>query len=301
MYINAYKPQGTTKNGSLISLKNVLREDLFEYLYRTREFKRKSRVGEKTACLTDKYVALIAKSSYFRTKIAIQIATESLGGKPLTISLSGTDIAESLKDRDACRNLRDYGISAFIVDTSYFHDAEILEHYAGLPILNANAKVGPCHAIASLYTAWEHSGKLTGLRMAYIGDTSDEDNSLLIGAAKCGVSINLIAPEDRVPSSALVDYCRQFCDVEIFTEKDDGLRGCDMVYVSENDFGADFLLHEADLSVAHKDAFILHSVPITRGKDISDDAVDSPRSLVFEQSTNLIPALQAALSFAKVK
>lgn len=301
MYINAYKPHGTTKNDNFISLKNVQREDLFEYLYRTREFKRKARVGEKTNCLADKYVALISKSSFFRTKIAIQIATESLGGKPLTISLSGTDIADSLKDRDVCRNLRDYGIAAFIVDTSFFHDAETLGHYGGLPVINANAKAGPCHAIASLFTVWEHSGKLTGLRLAYIGDATDEDNSLLVGAAKCGVNLNLIAPADNRPSPALIDYCRQFCDVEVFTEKDDGLRGADIVYVNEHSFDSDYALHESDLSVARKNAVILHSVPLTRGKDIYDDAADSAQSLVFEQSANLIPALQAALSFAKLK
>ena len=301
MYLNSYKPHGYVKCKNFISLTNVTREDLFEFMYRTREFKEKARVKEQTPYLTDKYVAIISKPAYFRSRIAFQIAVESLGGKPLVIPLSGPNIEQSLKDCDVMRNLCDFGISAFIVDTAYFHDAEVLETYALLPVINANAKAGPCHALSTLYTAWEKFGKLRGLKMAAVGNFSADDNSVLIGAAKCGVNLNIISPEDRAPSKRMTDYCRQFCNVELTSDLDDGIRGCNIVYVGENDFGSEFCVKEIDMSFAAKDAVLLHSFPLIRDKDVSDDAADCAQSLIFEQATNMIPSMKAALSFVATK
>jgi len=301
MYLNSYKPHGFVKCKNFISLKDVTREDLFEFMYRTREFKQKARVKERTPYLTDKYVAIISKPAYFRSRIAFQIAVESIGGKPLVIPLSGPNIEQSLKDCDVIRNLCDFGVSAFIVDTSYFHDAEVLETYAELPVVNANAKAGPCHAVSTLYTAWEKLGRLGGLKMAAIGDFSSADNSVLIGAAKCGVNLNIISPDDCAPSIKTIDYCRQFCNVELTSDLDDGIRGCNIVYVGENDFSGEFCLKEIDLSFAAKDAIVLHSFPLVREKGISDEAADCQQSLIFEQSANMIPAMKAALSFVATK
>lgn len=297
MFLSSYVSHGSVKGKSLISLYNVSREDLFEYVYRARDFKRKARVGEKTHCLSDKYVALISKSSYFRSRIAFQVAVDSLGGRPIFIPLGGTDIEESLKDKDVVRNLRDYGVSAFIVDTLFFHDAETLEHYGDSPVINANAKAGPCYAITTLLTLWEKFGKLSGLNFTYIGDCSDFDNSILIGAAKCGINLKIVSPENCPPSAKLVNYCKQFCNVEIFTEKEDGIRGSDIVFVAENNFGDDYIVDEFDFAFAHKDAVLLHSFPLLRGKCVTEDAPDCQHSLIFEQSANLIFALEAALSF----
>lgn len=298
MFLSSYVSHGTVKRKNLISLYNVSREDLFEYVCRARDFKRKAKVGEKISCLADKYIALIVKNSYFRSRVAFQVSVEALGGKPLIIPLSGSDIEDALKDKDVVHNLRDYGVQAFIVDTLYIHDAETLEHYAQSPIINANAKVGPCHAIATLLTLWEKFGKLSGLRFTYIGDCTDFDNSILIGAAKCGININIVSPENCPPSQKLVSYCKQFCDVELYADKEDGVRGSDIVFVAENDFGEDYAVDELDLAFAHKDAVLLHSFPLNRGTCITDDAVDCAQSLIFEQSANIIPALEAVLSLS---
>ena len=297
MYINAYKPKGSVRHKNLISLTTAAREDVFEYIYRTRDFKLKARVGEKNSCLAGKYVAMISKSSYFRTQVAFRIAVESLGGIPIIIPLVGTAIEESLKDCDVIRNLRDYGIAAFLVDTSFDHDAELLERYADSPVIDANAKVGPCFALSSLLTVREKFGKLSGLKLTFIGDCSNGDNSILTGAAKCGMNLNVVSPKELPPSKKIVDYCRQFCNVELFTDKEDGIRGTDVIYVNENDFGDDYALDELDLAFARKDAIVLHSFPLVRKKSISDDAADCPQSMIFEQAANLVYALEAALSF----
>jgi len=297
MNINAYKPKGSVKGGNLISLTSLSQNDIFEYLYATRDFKQKARVGEKTPFLTGKYVALISKSAYFRSRIAFQIAIDSLGGKPLTVSLDGVDIENALKDADVIRNLRDYGVSAFIIDTSYAHDAELLEHYSGSPVINANAKTGPCHALSALFTAWEKFGRLSGLRMTFVGDLSKNDNSILTGAAKCGINLNVLAPENVKPSLKVTDYCRQFCNVEFYTDKEDAVRASDVIYVCENAFGPDYTIDELDLMRAHRNAILLHSFPLIRGKDVTDDAADSPQSLIFRQSENLIPVLKAVLFY----
>lgn len=295
MNINAYHPQKKLSDKKLISLKDVKSNDIYEYLYTARDFKRKRSVGEKTLCLSDKYIMLISKHSFIRSGIAFLIAVDELGGKSIRLPMSGSDIEEALKDKDVARTIKDYGVSAFVVDTAYFHDAEIIDNYVDIPIINANSISSPCQALAALLTVWEKTGKLQGLTMAFIGNTNSSEHSLIAGAAKCGININIICPREHMPDKNDIDYCRQFCNVDVYNSIEEGLRGADVVYVCENDFPDKYTLTDLNFRHARPGAVILHTVPLNRNKDISDEIADSPNSMIFEQASNLIPVLQAAL------
>ena len=297
MNISAYIPHKIVKNKSLISLTDTSREDIFEYLYLAREFKRQKTAGEKNLCLTDKYIALISKPYYIRSRAAFQIAATDLGAKTVIIPLSGPEIDEALKDRDIIRNLSDYGISSFVVDTAFFHDAEIIENYAKIPIVNANGKSSPCQALAALLTIWENFGKLQGLNLTYVGNANDSENSLLSGAAKCGMNVCVVSPEEFAPDDDIVNYCSQFSFASVANNMDDGVRGADVIYVSENDFPQKYSLTDAHLTHAKKDAIVLHSIPLNRDKDISDETADGSASKIFAQSANWVPVLKSALYF----
>lgn len=296
MNINGYVPKKRITAKTLLSLSNTSIDDVFELLHAARDFKQKTAAGEKTDILHGKYVALLTKNTFFRTRIAFQIAIEGIGGKAMILSLSGSSIEDYLKDRDGISAIRGYGVKSFAVDTSVSKDAETIYGYSDMPIINANSKTSPCQAIASLLTIWQRKGRLQDLKMAIIGNFSGGDYSLLYGAAKCGVDLNLVCPEPAEPERAVTDYCRQFCDIEIYDNLEDGLAGVDAIYVMSHDLPLSFMLSENEMRRAKPDALILHPLPIRRDEEIAETLLDSPYCAVNEQSANILPVLKAAFS-----
>lgn len=296
MNINGYVPKKHVSAKTLLSLSKTSIEDVFELLHYARDFKQMAAVGEKTDILHGKYVALLTKNSFFRTRIAFQIATESIGGKAMILSLSGSSIEDYLKDRDGISVIRGYGVESFAVDTAVSKDAEVIDGYSDMPIINANSKTSPCQALASLLTVWQHKGKLQDLKMAVIGNFSGGDYSLLYGAAKCGIDLNLICPEPAEPERSVTDYCRQFCDIEIYDNLEDGLVGVDAVYIMSHDLPLSFMIDEKALKRAKPEALILHPLPVRRDEEISETLLDSPYCVIEEQATNLLPVLKAAFA-----
>lgn len=296
MNINGYVPKKHVSASTLLSLSKTSIEDVFELLHYARDFKQMAAVGEKTDILHGKYVALLTKNSFFRTRIAFQIATESIGGKAMILSLSGSSIEDYLKDRDGISVIRGYGVESFVVDTAVSKDAEVIDGYSDMPIINANSKTSPCQALASLLTVWQRKGKLQDLKMAVIGNFSGGDYSLLYGAAKCGIDLNLICPEPAEPERHITDYCRQFCDIEIYDNLEDGLVGVDAVYIMSHDLPLSFMVDEKSLKRAKQEALILHPLPVRRDEEISETLLDSPQCVIEEQAANLLPVLKAAFA-----
>ena len=296
MNINGYTPQKNIRTKRLLSLKHTSAADIMEMLHLAKQFKRKKEVGEKSNTLSGKYVALMTKPSFFRTRIAFQIAVEGLCGNPITIPMGGSDIEEALKNREIVTAIKNYGIEAFVVDTAFFHDAELLESYIDTPVINANGNASPCQALAALLAIWERKGTLSGLKLAVIGDLNVSDRSIVAGAAKCGFDISVICPEECEPDADIINYCRQFCDIEVYNNIEDGVRQADVVYVMTHDFSKEFLLTDYYFKFMHKDALVLSPLPVKHDTEISDEIISSSHSLIVEQAENLLPVLQSVLT-----
>ncbi len=296
MNINGFTPKKNLDKKRLLSLRQTPASDIMEILHLAKQFKRKKQVKEKSNTLNGKYVALLTKPYFFRTRIAFQIAVEQLYGNPITITMSGSEIEDALKDREMVTAIKNYGIEAFVVDTAYFQDAEILENYVDTPIINANGNASPCQALAALLAIWESRGTLSGLKLAVIGDLNVNDRSIVAGAAKCGMDISVICPKECEPDDSIINYCRQFCDIEVYNNVEDGVRQADIVYVMTHDFTKEFYLTDYYFKFMHKDALVLSPLPVKHDTEISDEIISSNHSLIIEQAENLLPVLQAVLT-----
>lgn len=301
MNINGYTPRKSINRKRLLSLKETSASDIMELLHLSKRFKLKRAVNEKSDTLRDKYVALLTKPSFFRTRIFFQIAVEQLGGRPVIIPMSGSDIEEALKDRDMVNAIKNYGLEAFVVDTSFFQDAEALESYINTPVINANGNASPCQALAALLSIWERLGELQGLNLAVIGDLNTNDTSIVTGAAKCGMDISIICPEECNPDSEIINYCKQFCEVDVYNNLEDGVRGADVIYVMTHDFSKEFLLTDYYFKFTRNDALVLSPLPVKKGEEISEEILSSNHSLISNQAENLLPVLQAVLTLTMCK
>ncbi len=295
MNINGYTPKNIIKNKTLITLQNTEVNDIFEILYLAKEIKKKQTVGEKINSLQGQYVALLTKPAYVRTRIAFQIAVSDLGGNPISVSLPGSNIAEELKDPDTTTIVKSYGVSGVVVDTEFLHDAEVLENYSTMPVINANGRMSPCQSLAALLTIWEAKEKLQGLKMCIIGEVTGGDYSLIAGAAKCGIDISVVCPDGHEPPAEILNYCNQFGFVDVFDHIEDGVRGADVIFIMNHNFNKEYLFTDYYLRFANKDAILLHSMPINRNVDVTEDLLTHPHSLIYEQAANALSVLKAAL------
>ncbi len=296
MNVNGYVPHKKLKDKTIITLKDTAVEDIYEILYYAKELKQKQLVGEKTLCLKGKHLALLTKPAYVRSRIAFAVAVSELGGNPITVSLPGASIAEELKDPDTTTVVKSYGVAGVVVDTEFLHDAEVLDNYSTMPVINANGRTSPCQSLATLLTIWERKGKLQGLKMCIVGEVDNGDYSLIAGAAKCGLDISVVCPENHEPPEEVLSYCNQFGYVDIYDHLEDGVRGADVIFIMNHNFPKEYLFTDHYLRFANKDALLTHSLPINRGVDISEEAIHYQNTVIFDQAENALPVLKALLA-----
>jgi len=296
MDINKYNPRHKISEKHMLSLANYTQEDIFEILHLSRELKIRTEAGEKLSCLKNKYISLLTKKSFARSRIAFEMAVSELGGSAIISSLKGSEVEEMIQDKDTVTAITRYGINGIMVLTSELGDAEALNKYVTIPLINANSKSSPCETLATLYTLWQNKGTLSNLKLAVIGNPAIYSSSLIHGAIKCGIDISIICPENMYPDKELINYCRQYGDVSVFNNIREGIKNVDAVYVSDDNLGKEFLLTKDLLKGAKPETVIMHTLPLNRNGDITEELIDSKNSVIYEQAENLLHVEKAILT-----
>jgi ornithine carbamoyltransferase len=184
-----------------------------------------------------------------------------------------------------------------------------------VPIINALSDAEhPCQALADLLTIRERKGKLSGLKLAYIGDGNNVANSLAVGAAMNGMHFRIASPEGYEISSAVLTRAFDLAaeeggSVEQLRDPEEAVSDADIVYtdvwasmgqerdaaVRREDF-AGYTVDSALMSRARSDAIFMHDLPAHRGEEVTDDVIDGPQSAVFDQAENRLHAQKALLA-----
>lgn len=296
MDINQYNRKGKTKEEKLLDLEHVSVEDITEILYRAKELKLKKKFGEEDRALEGKKIALITKHSFAQSRIAFEIACTDLHAHPLILDLSGTEIETVLKDRDTAITMCSYGVSAFMLDTSVPHDAFVMQDYVKIPVINANGSDSPCSALATAFTIWEKLGDIRNVNVCMVGDFNVYDKCLVHALIKLGANVTIVAPSDDAPDERLLSYCEQYGEIIHTDDLIFGIKNADVVYVAPNNFSEKYVVNQFAYSFAKEGCVFLHSIPLTRGKEVSSEIIDGDNSLVYEQAENLLHVEKAALS-----
>jgi ornithine carbamoyltransferase len=216
---------------------------------------------------------------------------------------------------DAARALSRY-VEAIVIRT--FADtriAELAEH-ASVPVINALTDgYHPCQVLADLMTIRQHLGGTAGRTVAYLGDGNNNmANSYLLGGATAGMHVRVASPAGFTPAQSIVDRARDIADqtggsVTLLTDPQEAVAGVDVVATDtwtsmgmEND-GIDritpFLPYQINGQLLKEvpNAIVLHCLPAHRGEEITDEVMDGPQSVVFDQTENRLHAQKALLAF----
>ena len=293
MDINFFKPTGALKKKHLITLANYQENEIYEILCLARDLRTRLAAGEKLSFLKNKYVSLLTKRGFARSRIAFETAVTKLSGTPMVSTMHGHELENIINDKLTLKAVAGYGVNGIVVQTAESTDAEQLEKTVEVPIINANSKSGPCEVLSALMTIWKRKGKLTGLKVVAVGDPENYADSFLYGFVNCGMDVTVVCPEDNFPSEKIVNYCRQYSDFSVTDDLITGIKNADVVFVSDDDSGRDFLVDETALEKAKPDAIVLHTLPVEQPSNLDESVYDLPSFAVLEEA-NYLPDVEMA-------
>ena len=296
MDINKFSPSGKIEKKHLISLANYTEEEIYEILYQAKEITMRLQAGEKLTYLKNKFVSLLTKRSFARSRIAFETAVTKLQGVPMISTMHGSELEIIIKDKLTMEAIAGYGVNAIVVQTADMSDAEQIEKAVNIPIINANSKSGPCEALSALLTIWKKKGKLSGLKATMIGDPSVYADSFVYAFANCGLDITIVCPEDKNPPDEIVNHCNQYGDLVITNNLEDGLKGADVIFVSDDGLDYNFTVDLANVNFAKPDAIILHTLPVAPDGNLDSEVLSLPNFVGVEEALHLPEIEMAVLS-----
>ena len=259
--------------------------------------------------LEGKSVGMIFAKSSTRTRVSFEVGIHELGGQPIYLDESKTQMGRGETIADTARVLSRF-LHGIVIRTFRQSDVEGLAQYGSIPIVNAlTDDYHPCQAFADLFTIWERKGKLEGLKMAYLGDgASNMANSLMMACKLAGMTFVIGAPEEFRPRQAIMDENLGPGVVEWTTDPVAAMKDADFVYTDvwvSMGFEKEsrermkvlepYRLDMKMLGHARPDVKVMHCLPAHRGEEITDEVMESTHSIVFDEAENRLHMHKAIL------
>lgn len=257
--------------------------------------------------LDGRSVGLFFAKQSLRTWVSCDIAAIELGAHPLAIRDDNTGMGSRESPADVGRVLARY-LDLLAMRVHRHSDLEEIARHVEVPIVNLLSDLEhPCQALADLMTVAEHRS-LEGATLAYIGDGNNVCHSLMLGAAMSGAEVRIAGPTGYEPDAELLQTARQFAPVSLHEDPHEAVTGADVVYTdvwasmgqeSERELRQrHFDRYRVDLALferAGREAIFMHCLPAHRGLEVTDDVMDHPRSVVFDQAENRLHSFKAIL------
>lgn len=215
---------------------------------------------------------------------------------------------------DVAKNL-DRWVQGVMARTFAHRTVQLLAEHARIPVINGlSDREHPCQTLADLLTIREHFGHLDGLHLGWVGDGNNVCHSLLLGAAKVGMHMVVATPPRFAPDPAIVARAREIAAgsgsrVEVTTDPQTAVHGADIIYTdtwvsmgqeaeraAKVQAFAHFQVNQALVAQASPKAVVMHCLPAHRGEEITDDVLDGPQSIVFDQAENRLHAQKGLLA-----
>jgi len=248
--------------------------------------------------LAGKQIALVFEKSSTRTRLSLEVAVNELGGHPIVLTSSGSQIGRGEPIQDTARVLGRmvHGITLRTFDESRI---EKMAEFSGRPVLNAlTDQSHPMQLLADMQTIRAHFGKLKGLTCAWIGDGNNMACSWIEAAGLTGFNLRLACPEGYDPPQSWLDEARaRGASVEVFRTPAEAVEGANVVSTDvftsmgqEEETKArakafeGYLVDASLMKLASSDAVVLHCLPAHRGEEISEEVLEGSQSLVWDEA-----------------
>lgn len=298
----------------LISLHDLTSEEVLDLLKLGLKLKKELKAGIPHPILKGKTLGMIFTKSSTRTRVSFEVGMTQLGGYPLFLSSNDIQLGRGESIHDTAKVLERY-LDGIMIRTFAHSDVLELAEEASIPVINALTDLlHPCQVLADLMTAYEHKGKLEGLKFAYIGDGNNMAHSIMYGCAKAGLDCAIATPEQyqcdaEVVENAKADFKVSGKNLIITRDPVEAISNADIVYTDTwVSMGQEaekaerqkiFTPYTVDgklFSNAKDDAVFMHCLPAYRGFEVTEEVIDGPQSVIFDEAENRLHAQKAVMA-----
>jgi len=297
----------------LVNIQNLSSDDLREILHLSRAMK--AHPERYRAALHGKTLAMIFQKPSTRTRVSFQVGIHQLGGMGMSLGFNELQLGRGETVADTARVLSRYvdGIMARVYANQ---DVVDLAANATVPVINGLSDLlHPCQAICDYFTIIERFGTVEQIKVVYVGDGNNVAHSLANVAAKLGSHLVIATPEGSYrPNAAVIEQAQKDARqtgarIELSSDPVAAVSGARVVYTDvwtsmgqeeearrrRQDL-APFQVNAALFARAASDAIFMHCLPAHRGEEVTDDVVDDPRSVVFDQAENRLHTQKAVMT-----
>ncbi|MGB2929975.1 MAG: ornithine carbamoyltransferase [Desulfobacterales bacterium] len=294
----------------ILTLIDLTRED-FEVLFeRAIELKKRYKKGIADKPLAGKTLGLIFDKPSTRTRISFESAMVQLGGTPIFISAKDTQIARNEPVRDTARVLSRY-LDGLAIRTYSQDRLEEFAEFTDIPVINALTDLfHPCQVLSDIMTVIEIKGRYKDIRLAWVGDGNNVAHSWINAAAVLDLNLVLACPDQYSPRKDVMKKALEtgVGKISVTSNPVEAVKNADVIYTDvwasmgqeseqvkrERVFEA-FQVNQALLKHAAKDVIVMHCLPAHRGEEISENVLEGPNSVVWDQAENKLHMHKAIL------
>jgi ornithine carbamoyltransferase len=293
----------------LLSVSDLSRKETEQLIEQARHMKQEG----APPLLSGRTLALLFEKPSLRTRVSFEIAMYQLGGRAIYLSPAEVGLGQREPVADVARVLSRY-VDGIAARTFSQETLRILAGYSSVPVINALSDLEhPCQALSDLLTIYEKKGRLPGLTLAFIGDSNNVANSLLLAASLTGMDFRIASPPGYEIKEEILRQGKEFAirsgsQVLLTADPHEAAKGADIVYADVwASMGQEaeaekrrlaFSGYQVDnklLSLAKGDVLFMHPLPAHQGEEISAGLLDDPRSVVFDQAENRLHLQKALL------
>ncbi len=275
------------------------------------EVKRNPR--EYRHALDAKQMVLMFEKASLRTRLSFETGINTMGGNAIFVDCTSSPLGERESIADIARNVERW-VDVIVLRT-YAHDT-ITEMAANsrVPVINALSDFEhPCQALADFMTIEEHFGAAAGINFTFVGDGNNVCHSLMLTGAQLGANVTIATPRGYSPDIEIVTHAREIaqannCEIRLLQDPQLAVEGADAVYTDvcvsmgfehestkREPIFRPFQVNEALMRKAAPHAVFMHCLPARRNAEVTDEVLDGPQSIVFDQAENRMHAQKALL------
>jgi len=296
-------------NKHILTLSEIKKSDLDKLFTRAVELKKRHKKGINDLFLTGKTLGLIFDKPSTRTRLSFETAVAQLGGTSIFISTKDTQISRNEPIRDTARVLSRY-LDCVAIRTYAQEFIEEFAAYSTIPVINALTDLyHPCQVLSDILTVIEFKNSYKDIKIVWVGDGNNVAHSWINAAAVLGLNLVLACPEAYMPDKTITMNAQKKCDtIKIISDPEKAVRNADVIYTdvwssmgqedeqeSKRLLFKPFQVNSKLVSIASKNVIVMHCLPAHRGEEISEDVLEGPHSVVWDQSENKLHMHKAIL------
>ncbi len=303
-------PSKTQGLRHFLDLSDFSGDELRKILDRASEIKAQRRTPKASKPLAGKTIAMIFERPSTRTRVSFDVGIRELGGETLLLTGAEMQLGRGETIADTARVLSRFVDGIMIRMLDHASVVELAE-YASVPVINGLTKLShPCQIMADIMTFEEHKGPIKGRTVAWTGDANNVLTSWIHAAARLGFSMNIATPEELAPRREIVAWAqREGATISCTTDPFQAVKGADAVvtdcWVSMGDEDAGYRhnmlkpyqVNNRLMDSANHGAVFMHCLPAHRGEEVTDEVMDGPQSVVFDEAENRLHAQKGILAW----